>query len=48
MKYLIFPLKIKLSVFSIQGPLHSNKLVQQIFKDALQKLKKKKKKIRAD
>ena len=26
-KYLTFPQKIKLSVFSIQGPLHSNKIM---------------------
>ena len=35
-KYLIFPRRIKLSVLSIQRPLHSNKLMKQILKEALQ------------
>ena len=34
-KYLIFPKKVKISVLSIQGSLHSNKMTQQIFKEAL-------------
>ena len=34
-KYLIFPKKIKLLVLSIQGPLHSNKMTQQILKETL-------------
>ena len=35
-EYLMILYKIKLSVFNVQGPLHSNKLMPKILKEALQ------------